>query len=309
MTDYGFDGRVVVVTGAGRGIGRAYARFLGEQGARVVVNDLGGSIDGRGADQGPAQQVVKEIVASGGEAVADTSDVSTVEGGAAPVNLAVERWGRIDAVINNAGNVRYGTLPDLEVDVLQSLFDVHIKGAFNTTRAAWPHFLERGYGRVVLTGSIGMFGLPDNLAYATAKAGMIGLANSLTQHAAGHDIRINVIAPNALTRMAGEPSEGMADLRDQSADPNLAAMDPALVAPLAAWLAHPACDVAGEVFLGGGGRFARLFVGVTEGWVPEEPTKVTVADIAGQIGRISDPAGHHVPSSLMDCVAHYMSHR
>jgi NAD(P)-dependent dehydrogenase (short-subunit alcohol dehydrogenase family) len=306
---YRFDGQVVVVTGAGRGIGRGYARLLGELGAHVVVNDLGAAIEGSGADAGPAQRVAQEIVDVGGSAVADTSDVSTPEGGAAPIELALERFGRIDAVINNAGNVRYATLPDAEVDVIESLFAVHVKGAFNTIRAAWPHLLAQDYGRIVLTGSIGMFGLPDNLPYAIAKSAMLGMANSLTQTAAGHDLTINVIAPNAMTRMAGGPSDGMDALREQSPGAAGGEMDPALVAPLAAYLAHRSCAVSGQAFLGGGGRFAQLFVGVTEGFVPAELEKTTVEDIALNLGRITDRSQYHVPGSLMDCVAQYFSHR
>ncbi|MFG1923317.1 SDR family NAD(P)-dependent oxidoreductase [Cryptosporangium sp. NPDC048952] len=309
MDDYRFDGRAVVVTGAGRGIGRAYARLLGDLGAKVVVNDLGSTIAGSGADDGPAQTVVKEIIDAGGTAVADTSDVSTPAGGAAPIALAVERFGRIDAVINNAGNVRFGALPDLALETLESLLSVHVKGAFNTSAAAWPHFLTQDYGRIVLTGSIGMFGLPDNLPYATAKAAMIGMARSMSQTAAGHDITVNVIAPNAMTRMAGGPSEGMDSLREQGRDSSGGAMDPALVAPMAAYLASEACAVSGEVFLAGAGRFAHLFVGVTEGYLPSDPQKTTVEDVATNLDRIKDHDGFHVPDSLMAAVGRYMSHR
>ena len=139
--------------------------------------------------------------------------MSTVDGGQAVVDAAVKEFGRVDIVVNNAGNVIYGGLPDVHVSVLDAILAVHVRGTFNVTRAAWPHMLAQNYGRVVLTGSTGMFGMPDNLSYATAKSAMIGMAQAMTQSAGDHDIKVNVIAPNAWTRMAGDPSEGMDQLR------------------------------------------------------------------------------------------------
>ncbi|MGW5658033.1 SDR family NAD(P)-dependent oxidoreductase [Streptomyces humi] len=308
MQKYRFDDRVAVVTGAGRGIGRAYALLLGELGAKVVVNDLGGSMEGVGTDDGPARRVADEINEAGGTAIADTSDVSTPDGGRRPVERALAMFGRIDVVINNAGNVRFAGLPDVDADNLDSHLGVHVRGAFHTSRAAWPHMLEQDYGRIVHTGSIGMFGLPDNLGYATAKAALIGMARSMTVSAGTHDIKVNVIAPNAMTRMGGGPSEGMDQLREQGHS-GVDAMDPALVAPMAAYLAHQVCDVSGEVFLAGGGRFAHLFVGVTDGYLPPDPSAVTVEDVVENLGRIKDRSDYYVPTSLMECVSQYMAHR
>src|SRR5260221_13432574 len=166
MTEHRFDGRVAVVTGAGRGIGRAHARLLAARGAQLVVNDLGGSMDGVGADAGPAAAVAAEIVAAGGDAVADTSDIATEAGGQAVVDAALEQFGRIDIGINNARIIRWAGLPDADLDNLQQHFAVHVAGSFNTIRAAWPHLVEQGYGRVVNTTSSGVFGLPSNLGYA-----------------------------------------------------------------------------------------------------------------------------------------------
>lgn len=309
MTDriYDFDGRVAVVTGAGRGLGRAYALLLAELGAKVVVNDLGGAASGEGSDEGPAQRVVAEIVEAGGVAVADTSDISTPAGGRTPIELAVEEFGRIDIVVNNAGNIDYAGLPDIEEDNLERHLAVHVKGSFNTTRAAWPHFLEQNYGRVVHTTSIGQFGLPDNLGYATAKAAMLGLARTMTASVGDRDIKVNVVAPNAVTRMAGEASEGMDAMR-QDAKRAPTKMEPELVAPLVAYLAHDSCAVSGEAFLGGGGRFAQLFVGITDGWIPEDPYSTSVADIASHLDRIKDRSAYFVPANLGDAVGYYFSH-
>ncbi|WP_280490054.1 SDR family NAD(P)-dependent oxidoreductase [Nocardia carnea] len=307
MQKYRFDDRVVIVTGAGRGIGRAYARLLGELGAKVVVNDLGGAMDGTGSDTGPAEQVATEITEAGGTAIADTSDISTAAGGRAPVDAALAAFGRIDAIVSNAGNVRFAGMPEVDVENLDSHLSVHVTGAFHTIRAAWPHMVEQDFGRIVLTGSIGMFGLPDNLGYATAKAGLIGMAKSLTQAADDRNIKINVIAPNAMTRMGGGDSEGMDSLRAEGRETgNL--MDPKLVAPMVGYLAHEVCDVSGEVYLAGGGRFAQLFVGVTGGYLPPDPFAAGIADVVENLEAIRDRKNFYTPGSLMDCVGHYMAH-
>ncbi len=227
MSELRFDGRVAVVTGAGRGIGRAHALLLAARGASVVVNDLGSSTDGVGADEGPAAAVAAEIVAAGGSAVADRNDVASVDGGQALVDAAVERFGRIDVVVNNAGIIRWAGLPDADLDNIERHLAVHVAGSFNTTRAAWPHFVEQGYGRIVMTTSAGLFGLPKNLGYATAKGGLVGMTRSLHTAGAKHGIAINLIAPAAMTRMAGPAGD---DAEAAEADP----MAPHLVAPMVA---------------------------------------------------------------------------
>jgi NAD(P)-dependent dehydrogenase (short-subunit alcohol dehydrogenase family) len=305
MTNYSFDGRVAVVTGAGRGIGRAYAHLLAARGASIVVNDLGGTMEGDGVDPEPAQHVTGEIVAAGGKAISDTNDVSTVDGGQRLIDAAVEGFGHIDIVINNAGNIRWAGLPEADAANLDSHLAVHTGGAFNTTRAAWPHMIERGYGRIVMTTSTGMFGLADNLGYATAKAAVIGMARSLKVAGAAHDIKINLIAPCADTRMASHPSDGLRTVRH----PAPQQMEPEQVAPMAAFLAHEACEVSGEIYLAGGGRFARIFIAATQGYVPPQPEQPTIEDIADNWATINDETGYYVPANLMDWSAHYMAHQ
>jgi NAD(P)-dependent dehydrogenase (short-subunit alcohol dehydrogenase family) len=297
------DGRVAAVTGAGRGIGRAYALLLGHLGARVVVNDLGGSTLGRGADAGPADDVVQQIRAAGGVAAANYADVSAVDGGASVIETAVAEFGGIDIVVNNAGNMVWGSLPEAGIETIEAHWAVHVRGSFNTLHAAWPHFLAKDYGRVVLTTSAGMFGLPGNLGYATAKSSMIGLAKALTAGRGKANITVNCIAPNAVTRLgARTPAE-------QAAQEAMApAMDPALVAPMVAYLAHESCGVSGEVYVAGAGRFARLFVGVTPGYVHPGDAGVTVDDVAANWAAINDEAGYYVPGTLMDWAGHYLAH-
>jgi len=290
-----FDGRVAIVTGAGRGIGRAYARLLAARGARVVVNDLGGTTKGIGTDASVAQSVVDEIVADGHEAVADANDVSTEAGGSAAVAAAIDRFGRIDILVHNAGIVRWAAMPNIEPADFAATLAVHLDGAFHTTRASWPHMVEQHHGRIVLTTSTGMLGLPNNTSYATAKAGVVGMARSLSLAGAPYGIKINCIAPGAMTRMSGPGAE--------NAGPE---MSPDLVAPMAAFLAHDDCPVTGEIYTAGFGRFARLFIGSTEGWV--SPSAPTIEDVVAHWHPINDESGYTVPADLMAWSAAFMAH-
>ena len=305
MSKFSFDGRVAVITGAGRGIGRAYALLLAERDASVVVNDLGGTMEGDGTDPEPARSVAGEIVEAGGKAIPETSDVSTVDGGQALINAARDAFGRIDIVINNAGNIRWGGLPEADAENLESHLSVHVGGSFNTVRAAWPHMVAQGYGRIVMTTSSGMFGLVDNLGYATAKAAVIGMTRSLKVAGARHGIKVNLIAPSASTRMGAHPSDGLDSLKQ----PPPKQMEPGLVAPMVAFLAHEACEVSGEIYLAGAGRFARVFIAATQGYVPALPEESTIEDIAEHWSNINDESGYYVPADLQDWAAHYMAHR
>jgi NAD(P)-dependent dehydrogenase (short-subunit alcohol dehydrogenase family) len=304
MSELRFDGRVAIVTGAGRGIGRAHARLLAARGANVVVNDLGGSIAGEGADAGPARSVVNEIVAAGGDAIADTNDVSTPAGSQAIIDAALGRFGRIDIVVNNAGIIRWGGLPEVELENLERHLATHLIGSFNTTRAAWPHFVEQGYGRVVLTTSTGLLGLANNLSYAAAKAGVVGLARSAKLAGEPHGIKVNLIAPAAQTRMAGGDQPG----DPAPAGPGQPVMPAEAVAPMVAFLAHENCPVSGEIYTAGAGRFARLFIASTEGYVHRDGP-ATIEDVVRNWDAINDETGYYVPADLLAWSGSFLRHQ
>ena len=304
VSEHSFEGRVAVVTGAGRGIGRSYALLLASRGASVVVNDLGGSMGGEGGDPGVASSVVEEIAAAGGTAIADHSDVAAPAGAQTLVDAAIDRFGRLDILINNAGIIRWAGLPKADAENLAGHLAVHVFGAFNTTRAAWPHMVGQDYGRIVMTTSSGVFGLPENLSYATAKGGVIGLTRSLSTAGAAHGIKVNLIAPAAFTRMAGQP---VAAAGPDGGGAGAAPMSPDLVAPMAAFLAHEACPVSGEMYAAGFGRFARIFIASTEGYV-HGSLEPTIEDVAQHWNAINDESGYYIPADLMSWSAAFMAH-
>jgi NAD(P)-dependent dehydrogenase (short-subunit alcohol dehydrogenase family) len=255
MADLRFDDRVAVVTGGARGLGRSYALLLASRGAKVVVNDPGGSLTGSGTDVGPADEVVREIIAAGGEAVASTESVATPEGGTAIIDAALNTYGRVDILVHNAGNVRRASLQEMSYDDFEAVVDVHLRGAFHVVRLAFPLMCEAGYGRIVLTSSIGgLYGNHEVANYAVAKAGVIGLSNVAAIEGARHGVKSNVIVPAAVTRMA----EGI----DTSAYPP---MGSELVAPAVGWLAHESCSITGEMLIAIAGRIARAYIAETPG--------------------------------------------
>lgn len=255
MDELRFDGRVAIVTGGGRGIGRSYAELLGARGASVVVNDPGVSIDGKGGDGTPAAEVVEAIRAAGGQAIASVDSVASPEGGQRIVETALEAFGRLDILIHNAGIVRRSPLAEMTYDDLEQSLDVHLRGGFHVLRPAFPLMCEAGYGRIVLTASCsGIYGNRLSANYAMGKMGTIGLANVAALEGHDHGVLCNVIIPAAVTRMA----EGL----DTSLYPP---MDPELVAPMVAWLAHERCDVSGEMFIATAGRLARTYLAETPG--------------------------------------------
>ena len=272
-----FDGRVAVITGAGRGLGIAYAELLAARGAKVVINDNGSGLDGSGADVSVASQAVEAIRAAGGEAVANTNSVATSEGGKAIIESALDHFGRIDILIHNAGNTRFDSFADITYDEFRSVVDVHLLGAFNVTHPAFPVMCKAGYGRVVLTGSIGgIYTMAQTVPYAVAKSGMIGLSNIIAIEGAGHGVKSNIILPGALTRMA----EGL----DTTHYPP---MGPELVAPVVGYLAHEDCAVTAELLISVAGRIARAFVTESEGVY--RPSW-TIDEVADNIDAIRDPA-------------------
>lgn len=274
-TQLRFDDRVAVITGGGRGLGREYALLLASRGARIVVNDPGGSLSGDGTDEGPAHDVVREITAAGGQAVASTESVATADGGKAVIDAAIEHYGRIDILIHNAGIVRRGSLKDMSYHDFESVLDVHLRGAFHVVRPAFPLMCAAGYGRIVLTSSIGgMYGNHGVANYAAAKAGILGLTNVAALEGAAEGVTCNAIVPGAVTRMA----EGL----DTSAYPP---MGSDLVAPVVGWLAHESCSVTGEFFVAIAGRVARAFIAETPGVY--QPSW-SIEDIAANIDAIRD---------------------
>jgi NAD(P)-dependent dehydrogenase (short-subunit alcohol dehydrogenase family) len=229
--------------------------------------------------------------------VPDTNDVATIAGAQALVQGAVERFGRVDALVNNAGIMRWARFPAVSEDDLERHLAVHVIGSFLTARAAWPHMVEQGYGRIVMTASAGMLGLPDNTSYATAKGGVVGLTRSLNTAGRRHGIKVNVIAPAAMTRMAAPQGESDDDM----------GMAPGLVAPMVAFLVHEDCPASGEIYAAGAGRFSRIFIATTPGYL-HTGSQPTIEDVARHWTAINDESGYVVPADLMDWSSTFTAH-
>ncbi|MFA7585080.1 MAG: SDR family NAD(P)-dependent oxidoreductase [Novosphingobium sp.] len=275
MTDLRFDGRVAVITGGGRGLGRAHALLLASRGCKVVVNDPGVSMKGDGTTESPAQDVVDEIRAAGGEAVANVDTVATPQGGQAIVQAALDAFGRIDILIHSAGNVRKAPLAEMSAQDWNSVIDVHLNGGFYVTRPAFAEMMKQGYGRIVYTASInGVYGNGRSPNYSAAKGGLIALADVAAIEGFEHNVKANCILPAAVTRM----SEGI----DTSKFPP---MEPDMVAPVVAWLCHESCDITGEMLVSAAGRVARA-------WTAESPglyrPEWSIEDVAANIAQIRD---------------------
>jgi len=287
MADIGYDGKVAIITGAGGGLGRCHALELARRGARIVINDVGGSVSGEGTDKSPADHVVEEIEALGGEAVADGNSVATPEGGEAIVQTALDAFGTVDIVINNAGILRDKTFHNLTPDLLVPVIDVHLMGAFYVTMPAWKVMRDKGYGRVINTSSnSGILGNFGQANYGAAKMGLVGLTRVLANEGRKHNIRANAIAPVAKTRMTEDLLGPLGD-----------ALDPTLVTPLVCWLASQDCDPTGEVYSAAGGIISRFFIGLTPGY--HNPT-LTVEDVRDNWDAIRDPEGYIIPEGPQD---------
>jgi NAD(P)-dependent dehydrogenase (short-subunit alcohol dehydrogenase family) len=309
MTTVSFADQVVIVTGAGRGIGRAHALEFARLGAAVVVND-------RAAEHGDA--VVAEIRSAGGSAVASYDSITASGGGAAIVRGALEVFGTVDAVVNNAGFLRNAYFGDQTPETLAAMLDVHVAGSFFLTQAAWPVFQAKGYGRVVMTSSAGgMFAMSGQANYAAAKAGVYGLAKALAFEGRRHGINVNTVLPHATTdirrndgdqtqdpaRAAAERAwaeEHSANLKPGLREAMSTGRSPEAISPLVAYLASRDCQLSGEAFAAGCGRYARVFVGETNGWVAPDPRHVGVDDIAANIDAVRATDGYRIPANLYD---------
>jgi len=269
--------RVIVVTGAGGGLGREYALTLAREGASVVVNDLGGSRDGTGAGHNMADQVVQEIKDAGGRAVANYDSVAEPEGGENIVKTALEEFGKIDGIVSNAGILRDGTFHKMPFENWDAVLKVHLYGGYNVIRAAWPHFREQSYGRVVVaTSTSGLFGNFGQTNYGAAKLGLVGLINTLALEGAKYNIHSNAVAPIAATRMTEDimPKEVLEKLT------------PEFVAPVVAYLCTEENPDNGSVFVVGGGKVQHVALFGNEGANFDKPP--TVQDVADQWGEITD---------------------
>jgi NAD(P)-dependent dehydrogenase (short-subunit alcohol dehydrogenase family) len=283
--DLGFDGRVAIVTGAGGGLGREHALLLASRGARVVVNDTGAGLHGEPVGTGnDATAVAKEIEDAGGVAVADTSSVATPEGGAAVVQAALDAFGQVDIVVNNAGILQDKSFHNMTADMDRAVVETHLLGAFNVTRPAWVHMREQGYGRVVNTSSnSGLLGNFGQANYGAAKMGLVGFTRVLAAEGAKYGIKVNALAPVARTRMT-------ADLLGPLADK----VGPELVSPIVGWLCHEDCPVTGEIYSAAGGRIARYFIGLTPGYYNAD---LTMEDVRDNFVQIRDEEGYITPAS------------
>ena len=289
----GYDGKVVIITGAGGGLGRQHALLMASRGALVVINDLGGAVDGSGSDKGAAERVVDEIKALGGEAVADTNSVATPEGGKAIVQTALDAYGTVDVVINNAGILRDKAFHNMEPDLMNPVFDVHLKGAFHVTQPAWGIMREKGYGRIISTSSAaGIFGNFGQTNYGAAKMGLVGFTRVLAVEGAKYNIKANAIAPLALTRMTESIMGALGDK-----------LDPALVSPIVTYLAHEDCPVSGQTFSVGGGRVAHVFIGETQGY---HQADLSPEDLRDNWGTVTDQTGYGVPNNLAEETAMFL---
>ncbi len=287
MADLGYDGRVAIITGAGGGLGRQHALLLARRGARIVVNDLGGSVSGEGDDLSAAQEVANEIEEAGGVAIANGDSVATPEGGASIVRAALDEFGQVDIVVNNAGILRDKTFHNMGSDSLDPVVDVHLKGAFHVTVPAWKQMREQGFGRVVSTASAaGILGNFGQSNYGAAKMGLVGLTRVLAEEGRKYNIHANAIAPIARTRMTEELLGALGEK-----------LAPELVSPLVAWLVHEDCEATSEVFSVGGGTVSRFFIGLTEGYFNPD---LTAEDVRDHWAEIIDEDDYMVPQGLND---------
>ncbi|MBW2244510.1 MAG: SDR family NAD(P)-dependent oxidoreductase [Deltaproteobacteria bacterium] len=291
MSEIRFDDRVAIVTGAGGSLGKTYALDFAKRGAKVVVNDLGGALDGSGGGSAMADEVVKEITEAGGTAVANYDSVATPEGGEAIVKTAVDHFGKVDVVINNAGILRDKSFVKMSAEELEIVLDVHLKGAFFVSQPAFRIMKKNGYGRFVFTTSAaGIYGGFGQANYGAAKMGLVGLSNVLAVEGKKSNIRSNVISPLALSRLN----------EDITTSALAEHISPECVMPLVTYLASEACEQTHEIYSVGGGRFARIFLGLAPGYFAGKGAKIDAEEIQANMEQIRNPEGYIIPAKVSD---------
>jgi NAD(P)-dependent dehydrogenase (short-subunit alcohol dehydrogenase family) len=290
MSELRFDDRAVIVTGAGRGVGRCHALLFASRGAKVVVADLGGTLEGTGSSAEPAEQVADEIRAAGGEAVACHASVADEAGAASIVRAALDAFGRVDVLVNNAGIAEPDLFEDLSLERFRRMIDVHYLGSVNVAHAAYPHMIAAGYGRIVNTTSEGALGtVPKCTSYGAAKGAVLAFTKALANDALRHDgIRVNAVAPRANTRLAAPPV--LAKTYDLPVEmftesDTMEKFRPELVSPAAVFLAHESCPLNGEVLVSGGGQVMRMVIVENEGITKDD---LTPEDVAANVDRLMD---------------------
>jgi len=293
-----FTDQVAIVTGAGRGLGRLYALELARRGASVIVNDLGGTMHGEGADTTVADEVVAEIEGAGGVAVASHDSVASAQGGEAIVELAVERFGRLDAVVSNAGIFNSIAFDEISADDWRRMLSVHLDGGFYLSQPAYKVMRNQHCGRFVfISSSGGMFGQPLESHYAAAKAGLVGLSNVIAIEGAEHGILSNTVLPFGFSRMVTET------VGDPEALKQIGFLDvikPELVVPMVVFLASRACEFSHQNYSACAGRFARVFVGLGQGWFAEKDSNPTADDIQAHLDEVSATEPFTVPGSIFE---------
>lgn len=293
-----FEGQVAIVTGAGRGLGRLYALDLARRGASVVVNDLGGSMHGEGSDRDVADEVVAEISAGGGTAVASYDSVATAAGGAAVVDAALDTYGRVDAVVSNAGIFSSVAFDELTESDWRTMLQVHLDGGFYLAQPAYRAMKRQGYGRFVfISSSAGMFGQPWEAHYAAAKTGLVGLTNVIAIEGAEHGIKANSVLPFGFSRMV---TETLGDPEALAETGFLKLIAPELVVPIVVYLASRECQLTHQNYSAGAGHFARVFTGLAEGWSAQPGTVPTAEELAEHIAEVSATDPYTVPGSIFD---------
>ncbi len=290
MSDLRFDDRVAIITGAGGGLGKSHAMLLASRGAAIVVNDLGGNTDGTGSGHTMAEITVKEIEQVGGRAIPNYDSVATPEGGEAIVQAALDAFGRVDIVINNAGILRDKSFANLAAEDLDAVLDVHLRGAFFVTQPAFRAMKQQQYGRIIVTASAaGVFGNFGQTNYGAAKMGLVGLSNVLAVEGKKYNITSNVIAPLAKTRLT---EDLLGPLGDK--------LQPEQISGLVAYLVSEDCTLTHEIFSVGGGRIARVFVGLSPGWFGGADSTPSPEDVRENLDQIRSTENFTIPGSAQD---------